>query len=134
MGEFSSMPRKVYHSARRYKNLATISQKREHLSKQTTPQRTVLYTITYAKINRVVLTRDSIGSAIVTSKANLTYTESQAQTTKWITSPNTIPLSYTENCVRLTYTYHRTQHPSCKGVLILGFQLPLNRHLLLNRH
>ena len=127
MGEFSSTPRKVYQSARRYKNSATNSQKPEHLSKQITPQRTVLYTITYAKRNRVFFTRDSTGSVIVPSNANSTYNGSQAQTTKRITSPNTTPLTYTNKCVQLTFMYHRTQHPYCEGVLILGFQLTLNR-------
>ena len=73
--------------------------KPERLSKQITPQRTVLYTITYAKRNHVVLKRDSIGSVIVPSKANSTYTGNQAQTTNRIMPPNTTPLPYTEKCV-----------------------------------
>ena len=77
--------------------------------------------IVYNKVrqkNRVVLTRDSIGYAIVPNKANSTYTGNQVLTTKQTTSLNTTPLPYTEKCARRTYTYRRTQHPHCEGVVI----------------
>ena len=49
MAESSSTPRKEYQFARPYRNWATIVQKQELLSKQTTQQRTILYTIMHAK-------------------------------------------------------------------------------------
>ena len=77
--------------------------------------------------NRVVLTRDSIGSAIMQKRLIQRILETRSKQQSRLRHQTPPPLPYKEKCARRNYMYRRTQHPHCEGVLILGSQRPLNQ-------